>query len=283
MTTAITPRPMSEILVAQPEPVNKDAKVSPAAPPTDTAPSEPTTLPEKYTGKTVAEVADMHTNAEKELGRVRNELGVQRGLVQSLSQINREPPPAPAVAPQDEVTITGDQLISDPVGSVQAIIQPALEAERKRNDSAAADTILGTEAKALETDFGDYSQTVASEAFQKFATRTPSRQRDFTVAATGSGLDQVRAARRLLEDFTDFQLQLNPPTTDEVPANDLVAAARAVSTEAGQSTASISAKPQIFESEVVALINSDPLRYRSPSYQTELALAIKEGRFVKNT
>ena len=282
MTTAWTSKPMSEILVADPEPTGEATKVAPATPATAAKPEpKPDVLPDKYEGKTVAQVADMHANAEKELGRLRNELGVQSGLVRDLSQLNRTvATETPAVAPQEKVTITGDQLIEDPVGSVQKIIQPAFEAERKRTDAATAESQLGAEAKALETDFGDYSTLVATEAFQEFATRTPSRQQDFVVAATGEGLAQVRAARRLLEDYTDFELQakkLKDPEAAVTPVQE----AAIVATEAGASAATISSKPQIFESDVIALINSDPLKYRSPSYQTELTAAIREGRFVK--
>ncbi len=289
MTTAIQHKPMSDILVPQPEPVAPTG--TPAAPvpsPTAAPVVEPQPLPDKYQGKTVEQVAEMHANAEKELGRVRNELGVTKGLVTDLTQLTRAAAaPAPVIAPQEDVNITGDDLISDPVGSVRAIIQPELEAVRKESRETAADTLLGAEAKALEADFGDYGALVATEAFQTFATRTPSRQQDFAVAATGEGIAQVRAARRLLEDWTDFQAQLEPvtPVVDPaaVPVADPVAAARAATTESGTSSAPISGKPQILESDVIALINNDPLKYRSPSYQAELTAAIKEGRFVKNT
>ena len=290
MTTAIPTafqhRPMSDILVADPEPAAKTVDPAPVIPATTVIPEpQPKVLSEKYKDKTVAEVADMHSNAEKELGRVRNELGVQRGLVQDLSQLSRQVAPAePAVAPQEERTITGDQLITEPEKSVMAIIQPALDAERKRTDAVVAETRLGDEAKALETEFGDYSATVATEEFQTFATRTPSRQQDLLVAATGKGLDQVRAARRLLEDYTDFQTQVKPvPVPDAATTAVLagVAEAAGVATEAGASAAPISSKPQILETDVIALINSDPLKYRSPSFQAELTSAIREGRFVR--
>jgi len=115
MTTAYQHRPMSEILVADPEPVVNEPNPSPAAPPAAPAPTpEPQPLAEKYQGKTVEQIAEMHANAEKELGRTRNELNVQKGLVQDLSQLNRQvnAPEEPAPV-QEEVTITGDQLISD--------------------------------------------------------------------------------------------------------------------------------------------------------------------------
>lgn len=274
MPTAFKHRPMSDILAQSPEVVDKTAV------PAKTADPEPT-LPEKYVGKTVAEIADMHANAEKELGRVRNELGEQRGLVASLSQIQRREVEQKA-APQDEVIITGDQILSDPVGSVNRIIQPHLDAAAHQRTEAAANAQLFAENAALDNDFADYPATVATDEFQKFALRTNSRRADFETAANGEGLKQVRAARRLLEDYKDFQ-DSTKESKPKTPEEEGFAAGQAAITEVGASSAPISSKSLVYESDAIALLNSNAAKYRSPSYQTELAAAIREGRFVKNT
>ena len=100
------------------------------------------------------------------------------------------------------------------------------------------------------------------------------------VSEIPTGLAQVRAARRLLEDYNDFQEAVKP---EEAPAETPVERAKKVATESGGGSGPISSKAQVLESDVIALINSDPTKYRSPSYQKELLAAIKEGRFVKNT
>jgi hypothetical protein len=37
----------------------------------------------------------------------------------------------------------------------------------------------------------------------------------------------------------------------------------------------------VYESDVLKLIQSDPEKYRSPTFQRELAKAIRENRYVK--
>lgn len=262
---------MSKILAPAPD-ANAAAEQARVA---STAPiAQP--IPDKYIGKTVEDVIEMHRNAESALGRVNNEVGTLRGLVTDLSQLKRTAEaPVPVVEP---MTVSGDDLLADPVAAVRSIVKPELDRleNERRNDVQVSEAERGSQ--ALIRDFGDVGAIVSTEAFQTFASRTAGRQADYQTAASGSGLDQVRAARRLLEDFADFNSSTHP--TKE-PSN--VDRARAVSTEGGHTGAPISTKPQIFEADVIALIQSDPTRYRSPSYQTELLSAIREGRFVKNS
>lgn len=287
MTTAVQHKPMSEILAPSPDVA---AKTDEPVPTPDPVVEEPTksTLPEKYVGKTAEEIADMHMNAEQELGRVRNELGTSRGLVQDLQGLVRTTTPVEEVTEED-VTLTGDQMLTDPVGAVRQVLQHDLskrDAEQATSDAA---TQVSDEIKALDQEFGDYTALVTSKPFVEFAARTPSRQTDFQTAAYGTGLAQVRAARRLLEDYTDFAkatTKEQPKTEETTETNEPIAAvdaARAVATESGNSSAPISSKPQVFESDVLVMIDKDPARYRSPSYQKELTDAIRENRFVKNT
>jgi hypothetical protein len=273
---------MSKILAPQADPASqKPENAGEPAPDTGKpAPVPEDTLPEKYRGKTVEEVAEMHRNAEQELGRTRNELHSTRGLVKDLSQLNRTAPEAQP-APQVDVELSGDDLISDPVGSIRKVVQQETAQLKQETAEKNEQTRVHTEATALESEFGDVAAIVQSPEFREFAGRTVSRQMDMQTAANGEGLDQVRAARRLLEDFTDFQKQANP---DKTPAPKTpVEQAKAVATEGAGGGGPISSKPQVFESDVIALINSDPAKYRSPSFQAELMSAIKEGRFVKNS
>jgi hypothetical protein len=271
MTTAYKHRPMSEIL-AKPAAQNAEG-------PTDTKESAPAApkaeLPEKYRGKTVDEVAEMHRNSESRLGQLQNEVGQLRGLVSDLSAIQR---PSQSAKPVEEepVEVSSEDLLSNPVEAVRRIVQPDFAKRDKAIEAETAATLVRTESAALLTDFGNIDDIVSTEDFQKFATRTNSRKLDFQTAATGEGLDQVRAARRLLEDYQDFQAQTTPKAKEPTPTE----RARAVATKGATTGAPISSKPQIFESDVIALINSDPAKYRSPSYQNELLAAIREKRFV---
>lgn len=275
MTTAYQHRPMSKILAQAEEPTSEEG-------PTVDKPTAPVVTqkepPDKYKGKTTEQVIEMHQNAETRLGQIQNEVGQLRGLVTDLSAVQRPAVDSKPVE-QETVTVSGEELIADPVGSVERILQPKLDAAEAARSVDAADQLFQLEGRALVQDY-DVDKIIATAEFQQFATRTPGRLADFNRAATGEGITQVRAARRLLEDFNDFNEQT---ATTEKPALTPTEQARAAATESGGTGAPISGKPQIFESDVIALIQSDVLKYRSPSYQTELMAAIKEGRFVKNS
>lgn len=49
-------------------------------------------LPDKFRGKSAAEIAQAYANLESELGRARNEIGTNRRLVDELLNLRREPP-----------------------------------------------------------------------------------------------------------------------------------------------------------------------------------------------
>ena len=273
--TAYQHRPMSKVLAptADQEAEGKSEETPPAS-----EEEVENALPEKYRGKTAEEIAEMHSNAEKELGRIRNELGTMRGLVSDLSSLQRQAPEPQTVQEPEEVDLTGDEVLSRPAESIRKVVQRELEPMRQASEREKAEAALRMETQRLEADFSDLQDTVTSEEFVQFANRTSSRQRDLEIAANGEGLAQVHAARRLLEDFQDFKAATTPPK-EETP----VEKAKKVATERRTTGAPISGKPQIFESEVIDLINSDPDKYRSPSFQRELNEAIAEGRFVKNT
>ena len=274
--TAYRHKPMSEILAPAAEPVAQ--ALTPAQLQAEAAVAEQA-LPEKYQGKTVTQVAEMHLNAEAELGRVRNENNTYRGLVQDLSTLQRTTADSqPEV--QEQIVVSGDDLIQNPVETVRRIVKQDLDANQRKTDEAALTQQVKTEGLALINDFGNIDAVVATEDFRRFAIRTPGRQADFNVAASGSGLEQVRAARRLLEDFQDFQEITKPVEgTKTVPLTP-VEIAKQVQTEGTGPAGSVSTRPQIFEADVIKMVTEDPVRYRSPTFQTELTAAIKEGRFV---
>jgi hypothetical protein len=237
-------------------------------------------LPEKYRGKTAEEIADMHANAERELGRIRNELGTYRGLVKDLSSLQRSAP-EPSTVQEEDVDLSSDSIYTDPVGAIKKVVQHELKPVRKEQEQAALKAQVEMETAALEAEFPNLEDIVGSKEFNEFSNATGSRKHDLEVAANGDGLGQVRAARRLLEDFNDFQRYTKK--TDEDTSVTAVEEAKKVSTDRGRTSAPISNKPKIYESDVISLINKDPVKYRSPSFQKELLSAITDGRFVKNT
>jgi hypothetical protein len=242
--------------------------------PEPVAPAAAPDLPEKYLGKSITDVIEMHRNSESRLGQLQNEVGQLRGLVSDLAQVQRGP--APQVADKS-IDVTGDDLISDPIGTVRKIYQHDLAAEKAKLAEAQAKDELRRETERLQSDFDVVALTSQPE-FQLFANRTIGRQMDLQVAINGQGIDQVRAARRLLEDFVDFSRTSPSPAQETQSA---IERARAVSNPSPTSSAVTLPQEVVYESDVLKLIQSDPEKYRSPTFQRELAKAIRENRYVK--
>ncbi len=67
-------------------------------------------LPEKYKGKSVAEIAEMHMEAEKAFSRQGQELGEYRKLATTLAETATRPTPVE----RERKQITTDDLFADP-------------------------------------------------------------------------------------------------------------------------------------------------------------------------
>lgn len=93
-------------------------------------------LPEKYQGKSAAEIARMHQELEQRLGTQGQELGELRGLKTEVQQLRdyvsqlSQPEPEPQYAPitQDAVDWVDESVITNPVQTLQWVEanQPAL-------------------------------------------------------------------------------------------------------------------------------------------------------------
>lgn len=264
-------KPMSSIIASS-------ADDEPEAP-TSEKPEAADDLPEKYRGKTEREIAEMHMNSERRLGQLQNEVGQLRGLVQDLAQVQRASPPR--TPEMDDVKISGDELIANPADAIRKVVQPLVEKKKEPEAPDPTDQALyAMEQNSLISDFGDVQSIAGSQEFKDFIGRTHSRQADYERACDPTlGIEQVRAARRLLEDFTDFKSSL--PTSDAEKRKTAVEQAKSVANEGPGPSGPIQTKQLIHEADVIALINSNPAKYRSPSFQKELHEAIRDGRYVK--
>ncbi len=231
-------------------------------------------LPPEYQGKTPEQLVEMVKASQAQIGRQANELGQLRGLVSDLAQVQRAPTPQ---APEPEIELSRDDFDADPVGTIRKVVQPELEKVQAETSASRQNTDVALANQQLYADHPDLEQVVGSQEFQEFAGRTISRQMDLQAASNGEGLDQVNAARRLVENFKDFQSQ-KAPSGQEKP--DPVAAAKAAANQGPAPAGRVSSDEVIYESDVIKMITEDPAKYRSPSFQATLKKAIKNGNFV---
>lgn len=279
MAVAYQHRPLSKILVPQAGATGESQ--TPKDEGADDA-GKDTKLPEKYQGKTLEDIIAMHQNAERRLGELGNELGTYRGLVSDLSKIQRQPVATKTDETGDEVDVSGDEFIADPVKAIRKVVKHDMSrAELDRREADLANQIQAA-TNQLVNDYGDIGAIVKSEEFQEFAGRTNSRREDFQTAAYGGGMEQVRAARRLLEDYSDYKELVGKQKERSQEHEEDVNGARKASTEGGGNAGTVASKKQYRESELLEVIQKEPEKWRSPAYQAEIMKAIKEGRYIKN-
>lgn len=154
--------------------------------PNQSQPNPEDSLPEKYRGKTAAEIAEMHRNLESELGRARNEIGQVRRLADELLGINRaQAVRTEAANQQQRKPLTPDDLLSNPEQAVTAVVK----AEADQRDAAQADRLSRLEAELLMARFErkhpEYRTTMEDPKFVEWVQKSSLRGRLAQAAASG--------------------------------------------------------------------------------------------------
>jgi len=113
-----------EDIINEDNPISEEEQIEESLTGTETE-NESNAIPDKYRGKSAEEIIEMHTNAERELSRLGNELGDTRKLVDKLLQAeqfpgtSQQPEPEPEVYDWDyEPEKATSTLVSKEVGAV---------------------------------------------------------------------------------------------------------------------------------------------------------------------
>lgn len=145
-------------------------------------------LPEKYRGKTAAEIAEMHRNLESELGRARNEIGQVRRLADELLGINRAQTARTEAAnqPPARKPLTPDDILSNPEQAITAVVKAEADTrvrtEADRIDRLEAELVLAR----FERKHPDYRTTMEDPQFVSWVQRSTLRGQLAQAAAAGN-------------------------------------------------------------------------------------------------
>lgn len=133
-------------------------------------------LPDKYRGKSVADIVKMHQEAEKLISRQANEVSEVRSLADQL--IKRQiQPTQPVVA---EASVDDIDFFADPVSTVNKVIANHPSIRQAQEKSAELDRM--TSKQRLVTKHPDYLDVIADSEFAQFITASPIRQQLFQAA-----------------------------------------------------------------------------------------------------
>lgn len=173
-------------------------------------PAEPE-LPDKYRGKTAAEIAKMHMEAEKALGRQGAELGELRRLTDDVIKRSFVAQPSPAstspTPEEDELDI-----YADPKTAVNKLVENhpkirQLEAEREFERRQAS-------IQKLETTHPDFEEIVQNPEFHEWVGASKVRSMLFAKAHSDFDFD---AADELFTTFKAIKGTAKAPETTSKP------------------------------------------------------------------
>jgi len=220
-------------------------------------------LPEKYRGKTAREIAQMHAEAEKLLGRQSSEVGELRRVFDTYiqSQLAEKSPK------KEEVEETVD-FFTDPEKATARAIEN--HPKVKEAEKIATEYRQQSALSKLQAKHPDMKTIVSNENFQNWIKASRIRTQLFVQADQQYDYD---AADELLSLWKDRQ-QIVAQTAQAEKAG-RKAAVQAANTGNGRTSGEVS-KKVYRRSDIIKLMETDPDRYEALS--DEIFRAYKEGR-----
>ena len=222
-------------------------------------------LPEKYRNKSAAEIARMHQEAEKALGRQGNEIGELRAVFDDYVQSSARRQQQPERPPVEEV----DYFV-DPRAAVNQQLEshPAL----REAQAVAVEMRKAQGVAQLQSKHEDLREVLSSSDFGDWVKQSPIRQRLYQEADQGMS---VEAADELLTTFK--QLKQTAQTSQNVSARARKNAVRGASTGSSRNNPDGQRSGRIFSrAQIRRLMKNDPEQYEAQ--QPQIIAAYAEGR-----
>lgn len=220
-------------------------------------------LPEKYRGKTAKEIAQMHAEAEKLLGRQSSEVGELRRVFDTYiqSQLAEKSPKKEEV--EDDV-----DFFSDPERATARAIEN--HPKVKQAEEVATQYRQQTALSKLQSKHPDMKTIVTNEAFQNWVKASKIRTQLFLQADQQYDYDSADELFSLWKDRQQVVTQ-----TAQAEKAGRKAAVQAANTGGGRGSGEVS-KKVYRRSDIIKLMETDPERYEALS--DEIFRAYQEGR-----
>lgn len=224
-------------------------------------------VPEKYRGKSAKEIARMHMEAEKALGRQGSEVGELRRLVDDFIKAQTVSKVQQKQAPEEDVEDV--DFFADP----NAAISKAIEKHPKIK--AAEELLVNTKkAEALATlkaVHPDFQEVIANPQFAEWIGKSKVRQELFVRADQAFDFE---AANELLSSFKERQSIVE--STKAVEKQQRQQAVKQASTGSAKGSAEGRSAKIYRRSDIIDLMVRDPERYAALS--EEIMAAYQQGR-----
>lgn len=143
-------------------------------------------LPEKYRGKSAKDLAEMHMNAESELGRARNEVGTLRRLSDEFLGIRREELNQAKANQQKRDPITTDALLEKPDEVILNTVKQEVERRDAERDARTARLEADLAESRFTAKYPDAQALLVDPEFQNWVRSSTYRQKLALHASQGS-------------------------------------------------------------------------------------------------
>jgi len=235
-------------------------------------------IPEKYRGKSMEDIIEMHRNAESELGRRGNELGQYKKLTDELLDLKRREDLTKGGASADEIEdeplpeISSSDLLENPTESISKLLSAKEKSsETKRQRKEAEEKRLESETKFAQA-YPNAEEIVQDPKFVEWVQGSTARSLLGYQASQGD----LTAGAALLDEWSAATSE----PAEEPKKDDPISDARKASTEskAASSTPDAPNGKVYRRTDLIRLKLQDPEAYADEGFQREIMRAYAEGR-----
>lgn len=223
---------------------------------------EPDDLPEKYRGKSIHDIVDMHQNLEKAYGRHNNELGELRQLTDQILKQQLESKPDAQTENLDP-----DSFLDNPQEALNKAIEAnprlsALQEKLEARDRA-------EQKQAFDKVHPDSDKVVNDPRFGAWVSASPTRLALFQKAHTSYDYE-------LASELLSLYKAIEPAGGDEAETTTTARRQMASPAKSASSTNGAPRKQVFRRAELMRLKTEDPDRYEK--LQPQILAAYAEGR-----
>ena len=225
-------------------------------------------IPEKYAGKTLEDVIEMHRNAEELIGKQSQEVGEQRRQIQQLIDAMQKSTPT---EPQEETVNFDETFYEDPQKAVSSLIEnhPKFKEAERQRVQAAQEASLGK----LKAEHPDFEQIINDEKFKSWVSESNSRKRMYENAHNNWDFDD---ANELINMFKVTNMITKTKEVKEEQAKTRSKAMKSTTSETNSTGESVGSKKIYRRVDLQRLQIQDPERYAALS--DDIYQAYQEGR-----
>jgi hypothetical protein len=228
--------------------------------------AEAQSLPDKYQGKSLEEVVQMHQEAEKLLGRQSSEVGELRKVVDDYISSQQQPtaPQQQHVEPEDDI-----DYFTDPQGAVNRAIEnhPKIREAQQYTEQYKKQSSLAT----LQAKHPDMQDILSDPKFAEWIKASKIRTQLFVAADQQYDADSADELFSLWKERKTVAQQ-----TANVEKQARKQSLKAANTGNARGSAEGSRKKVYRRADIIKLMKNDPDRYQALS--EEIMAAYAEGR-----